>query len=93
MILRARAISSAAAWGRVGGIDLPRMDQRLAVEAHVASLRALFGKTGDIVDVVVKTTEISMLPAARAARMQWVNSGNIAARPGSIRIQCFAQYR
>src|SRR4051794_32052651 len=41
----------------VAGLDLTRMNQRLAVEAEIAALRAFLGKTIDIAEIAVGPVE------------------------------------
>ena len=42
---------------RVAGVDVARMDQRLAVEAEIAALRAFGGKAVEIADIAVGPVE------------------------------------
>ena len=42
---------------RVAGLDMARMDQRLAVKAEIAALRAFGGKAVDIAEVAVGPVE------------------------------------
>ena len=42
---------------RVAGLDLARMDQRLAVEAEIARLRAFLSKAVEIAEVAVGTVK------------------------------------
>src|SRR5579863_5583208 len=41
----------------VAGLDLARMDQRLAVEAEIARLRALLPKAVDVAEIAIGTVE------------------------------------
>src|SRR6185437_11622753 len=42
---------------RIAGIDMARMDQRLAVKAEIAALRAFGGEAFEIADVAVGAVE------------------------------------
>ena len=54
---------------RVAGVDVARMDQRLAVEAEIAALRAFLREAVDIADVAIRPVEDLRKRRSRADSM------------------------